>query len=613
MSATIIPFAGFFTGRAGIHKQSKRNAPVAWARLTLLFLLGLPSPTIAQTGQYGDFTWSQSWTNITITGYTGSGGAVTIPDKINNLPVTSIGTGAFIICFGLTSVTIPNGVANIGDRAFYYCTNLASVTIPNSVTNIGSKAFYACSSLYAVTMTNSVVSIGDEAFSYSGLSTVKIPISVTNIGINPFAFCSHLIRLTVDSNNPAYASPSGVLFDKSMTTLIAYPPARYPPMDFTTAKSFEVSNGVVRICIEAFYGCSRLTNIAISPTVTNIGANPFAGCSGLIGFTVDSGNPAYCSVDGVLFDKSQSTLIAYTPSASATSYAAPDSVARIEEMAFYTSAKLASVIIPNGVSSIERSVFQGCPSLTNVVIGNGVASIGTNAFASCSNLPSIAIPNSVASIRSFAFGNCSKLTNVVIGNSVTNIESSAFDHCVKLASVVFKGNAPAVQTDTSVFNGDTTATIYYSAGMQGWWGSLFDGRPTALGFPYIYTNNSGAITITGYTDTGNAAVIPNQIDGLPVVGIASNAFTNCSLLPSVTIPASVASICANPFAQCSRATAITVDPGNSSYASVAGVLFDKNLTTLIAYPAARASFSLRIGLRLLTARHIARAVRQRPR
>jgi hypothetical protein len=73
----------------------------------------------------------------TITGYTGPGGDVTIPTKINVLTVTSIGYYAFAYCSSLTNVTIPNSVTSIGDSAFMECTKLTSLTIPNSVTNIG--------------------------------------------------------------------------------------------------------------------------------------------------------------------------------------------------------------------------------------------------------------------------------------------------------------------------------------------------------------------------------------------------------------------------------------------------------------------------------------------
>src|SRR5712691_4247888 len=100
-----------------------------------LALLALPAVVQAQ------FTYTTNNGAITITGYTGPGGDVTIPDTINGYPVTSIGYEAFYSCDSLTSVTIPNSVTSIGGYAFYYCTSLTNVTIPNSVTNIGSYAF----------------------------------------------------------------------------------------------------------------------------------------------------------------------------------------------------------------------------------------------------------------------------------------------------------------------------------------------------------------------------------------------------------------------------------------------------------------------------------------
>src|SRR5436190_1169262 len=118
----------------------------------------------------------------TITGYTGPGGAVTIPDSIAGLSVTSIGSWAFGFCLGLTSVTIPASVTSIGDCAFEGC-KLTSVTIPASLTSIGYFTFANCTSLTNVTIPDSVSSIGDVAFANcSRLTSVIIPGSVTSIG-----------------------------------------------------------------------------------------------------------------------------------------------------------------------------------------------------------------------------------------------------------------------------------------------------------------------------------------------------------------------------------------------------------------------------------------------
>ncbi len=88
---------------------------------------------------HGKFRYNISGDSITITKYTGSASAVTIPHS-----VTSIGYSAFCACKNLTSVTIPNSVTCIGDYAFRGCSSLTSVTIPDSVTSIGREAFAGC-------------------------------------------------------------------------------------------------------------------------------------------------------------------------------------------------------------------------------------------------------------------------------------------------------------------------------------------------------------------------------------------------------------------------------------------------------------------------------------
>jgi hypothetical protein len=287
--------------------------------LILLLLLALPAMVQAQ------LTYITNNGTIIITGYTGDGGALVIPDKINNLPVTSIANYAFYQCYSLTSVTIgtnvtsigsaafwdcytltsvmiPNGVTNIMDHTFYACGSLTNVIIPNSVTSIGTEAFLGCEWLPNVIIPNSVTNIGFEAFYGCGLTNMLIPNSVTSIGDQAFLNCSLLTAITVDINNPIYSSVNGVLFNKSQTTLIQCPGG--------LAENYTIPNSVTSIGNSAFFDCESLTNVTIGANVTSIGTNAFAFCFSLTSVYFKGNAPA---VDSSAFDSDNNATVYYLP------------------------------------------------------------------------------------------------------------------------------------------------------------------------------------------------------------------------------------------------------------------------------------------------------------
>jgi hypothetical protein len=436
--------------------------------LSLLLLLVMPAVVQAQFM----FTTNNDG-SLNIYQYTGSGGAVSIPGTTNGLQVTSIGAAAFYGCTGLTSVTIPNTVTSIGLGAFLYCSKLTSATIGTNV---------------------------------------------TSIGIEAFCYCSSLTSITVAALNPAYSSVDGVLFDKSQTTLIQYPVgktgaytipntvASIGELAFGTCLSLTcvtMPNSVTNIGDDAFAQCTSLTNVTIGTNVTIIGTNAFSFCTSLTNITIPGSvisiesqafsyctsltnitvaalNFAYSSAAGVLFDKSQTTLIQF-PCGKAGAYTVPDSVTNIGGGAFID-CDLTSITIPKGVASIGDEAFEQCTSLTNITIPDSVITIGSWAFAYCTNLISVTIGTNVTCIEDEAFDQCSSLTTVTIPNSVTNIGSYAFEECTKLTGVYFQGNAPGPANDTSVFDADNNPTAYYLAGSTGWT-ATFDGILTALWTP----------------------------------------------------------------------------------------------------------------------------------
>ena len=198
------------------------------------------------------------------------------------------------------------------------------------------------------------------------------------------------------------------------------------------------------------------------------------------------------------------------------------------------------------VTSIKYNAFRGCTSLKSITIPNSVMSIGSSAFRGCTSLTSITIPNSVTSIESDAFGGCTSLTSITIPNSVTSIESDAFGGCTSLTAInVATRNQNYVSVNGVLYDKNKTVIIRYPAGKKDKSYSILDG----------------------------------------VMGICACAFETCVNLESITLPDSVTVMGLSVFNGCKSLTTINVAAGNENFVSVNGVLYDKDKTAIIRYPA----------------------------
>jgi BspA type Leucine rich repeat region (6 copies) len=386
--------------------------------------------------------------SITITADNGAGGVVVIPSTIDGLPVTSIGESSFSNSPGLAGITIPNTVGSIEDDAFFFCTNLTNVTIPGSVTNIGNYAFALCSGLTSFTIPDRVASLGDDAFFFcTNLTSISIPGSVTNIGGWAFQDCYNLNGVYFQGNAPVADS---TVFNGDNNVIIYYLPetggwgatfAGLPtvPILFT----YETNGGAITLVKyigiwgsvvipgsinglpvtgignSAFDNCPSLTNIVVGSNITSIAGQAFVGCPNLLSINVDALNPVYSSVNGVLFDKNQVTLL------------------------YYPGGRAGSYTIPDGVTSIPSYAFQSCPNLT-----------------------SLTVPASVSVIEPLAF----------------NVDTS-------LMALYFEGNAPTVDS-FAFYNIQNTVTVFYLQATTGWDATL-GGLRIAPWLPQMQTSDGG--------------------------------------------------------------------------------------------------------------------------
>ena len=320
----------------------------------------------------------------------------------------------FLLCLALVLIGGLLALSNVSQAQFVYSINDGGGAV--SITG-----YTGSSSAIVIPETidhRPVVSIG--GFSHRVfITSVVIPDTVTNIGDYTFTGMDMHSRMTKLKLGRRVARIGGGAFSGcDQLTKITLP------------------DSVVSIGAGAFLFCSKLTEIVIPAGVTNIEDGAFNGCFSLKSITVNPGNPAYFSMDGVLYDKNRTRLLQY-PGGKAGAY-----------------------IIPKGATIIAHLALWNCPHLTSVTMPEGVTSIGDEEFAACCNLVAVILPA-----------------------SVTNIGQNAFNSCVSMKGIYFCGNAPDYGEywrggRAKVLGGLNTGTVYYVAGTAGW-GTNFGGRPTA--------------------------------------------------------------------------------------------------------------------------------------
>ena len=501
------------------------------------------------------------------------------------------------ICGEVKSLVISEGITTVGNFAFASCSNLTEVALPSTLISIGDGAFLSCYSLHGIVLPDALESIGDFTFYSANLPEIHIPREVREIGA--FSLCGDgfgevgflLETITVDPDNAYFCAMDNLLFTKDGTELV-YCPYLAESTVCTLPDSVRVIRDFAALYISAAdfvlpdglreigrgnFAESALLSIRIPANVEQIGEYAFTGGYTLKRIDVDPENRNYQSIDGVLYTKDGTELLACPPR------------------------KWGYLCLSETVQIIRGGAFLNSSLSELRFTGNNLTAIERNAFCHCMYLRKLWFPA-----------------------SLQWMEEGSVQKNPALREIYFFGDVPrAVRsdgTDASYFSAisafDMPANVYYLPEKRGfdtfegvllnpipvdaitvdpiqscgdsaiWWYSENDAAEGWLtirgeGAVYDYTDTEvpwhelrDRINVV-YFDNDITTVGDNVLRELPnvrdvylqdtIVEIGDGNFCDMPSLVAVEIPENVAKIGAGCFENVPALTELTVADGNTHY------------------------------------------------
>nr|MBQ5810916.1 leucine-rich repeat protein [Clostridia bacterium] len=234
--------------------------------------------------------------------------------------------------------------------------NVKTAVIEEGITYIGAWAFSSCYSL----------------------KTVHIPASVEEIGYGAFAWAP-IGEFIVDPDNESFVEIDGVLFTCDMKTLVAY-------SNVKEGGSYTVPSGVETIAFAAIIN-QYLAELIIPESVTQIyGRNSF-----IESFVVSENNSVYSSVDGVLFNKEKTILIAYPSYKRGTDYTVPYGITSIMDSAFVEVQYLKTLTLSESVTDVYSESIWGCWNLESITFESPTTLYLESSIGWCENLKEVTV------------------------------------------------------------------------------------------------------------------------------------------------------------------------------------------------------------------------------
>ena len=197
----------------------------------------------------------------------------------------------------------------------------------------------------------------------------------------------------------------------------------------------EIDGRKVTAIADRGLGYSAVVEITLPDSLVSIDRNPFSDYENLVRINVSSENPCFETIDGVLFTKTDRSLICFPRGRSDEEYSVPEGVCSIGVEAFGNCNNLTKVVLPEGVTVIRQEAFDRCENLETVVLPEDLTTIEHQAFVCCKSLAEIELPDSLTDLGSYVFNQCSSLVEIRIPDGINDLASGAFYCCDSLKTV----------------------------------------------------------------------------------------------------------------------------------------------------------------------------------
>ncbi len=517
-----------------------------------------------------------------------------IPSTYGGRPIVGVSASGFKNITTIHSVELPSTTVFIGNSAFYGCSKLTTVFIPQNASVVENNAFYSCNFvtfyLQASAAPSGFIKNWNRGFpieyGVSGMirdSEGSVYVRVSNADTRLV-----LCRTTETS----YTVPEKVM-NQTVTSIATY--------------AFNANTSITHLYVPATidriykWGCyhpsENLAVISLSGAIDIIdinGVNANTKSYAIIvtdsserrenwnsdwtdvNSTVYYGVSEVGTINSMLYCVTEDGIILARYTGREQKYVVPDTIAgkpviEIGKECFAYRA-ISSLTMPNTVVKIGEMAFYNCTSMSSITLSTSLESIGHAAFMYCTKLGDIVLPESLKSIGRNAFRSCSALKIVVIPESVEDLgllnnltinTGAVFQDCMALKGVLIKNSNLVVPFNT--FEGISPLVATPLSTVPECWEvenvitgitSLFIIDNYTLGG---VTEDDEVVVLKHFGEFGKEVVeIPAQVNGMPVVGIANNAYANDTYIKTVTLPEGLLWIGENAFNGCTAIERITI-------------------------------------------------------